>query len=145
MTNEHWQHPLRIIGLELRTDNQEAFSTVPQHWQKFMTEIISDQIPDKTSNDLYAIYTHYTNQGVDNNGTYSLIIGSPSQAPTPNGLTAVELPASKYQVHPVKAADQVGIAWQEIWQQDTTKRTFITDFERYAHDGSIEILLGIHD
>ena len=147
MKTEHQSEAIIIIGLELCTDNEEAFQTIPEHWQRFGTEGILEQIPHKLSNDVYAIYTNYEHEGLSNNGTYSLVIGAATSnlEPIPSGLIRIQLPASRYQVFPVQQGrpDLVGEAWQTIWQQDTSSRTFIADGERYRSDGTIDILLGV--
>jgi predicted transcriptional regulator YdeE len=138
--------PVWIIGLELRTSNDIAFETIPAHWGRFASEKISSQIPNRASDNVYAVYTHYQNPGVNNEGIYSCVIGAAVKdvSQVPNGLVAVSLPASTYQVVFVERADLVGEAWQTIWQQDTSKRTFIADTECYYPDGKVEIHLGIH-
>jgi predicted transcriptional regulator YdeE len=147
MKTEHLTEAISIIGLELCTNNEEAFQTIPAHWQRFGTEGILETIPNKLSSDVYAIYTHYEHEGVNNTGTYSLVIGAAvsSLEPVASGLTRIQLPASSYQVFPVQQGrpDLVGQAWQTIWQQDTSGRTFIADGERYRSDGTIDILLGV--
>jgi predicted transcriptional regulator YdeE len=148
MNTEQLTQAITIIGLELRTNNDEAFQTIPTRWQRFGTEAILEQIPNKASNDVYAIYTRYEHEGIDNTGTYSLVIGAAvsSHFDIPTGLTHIQLPASSYQVYPVEQGrpDLVGQAWQSIWQQDTSGRSFIADGERYRSDGSIDILLGVN-
>ena len=147
MKTEIFAQPVLIIGLELRTDNTVADKTIPVHWQQFYSQAVIEQIPNKISSDVYAIYTKYTNEGVDNTGTYSCVIGTAvsSLENLPSHLTAIFLPASSYQVVSVARGhpELVSQAWQEIWQQDITTRTFIADFERYQADGKIDILLGV--
>ncbi len=147
MKTEYLTQAITIIGLELRTNNEEAFQTIPAHWQRFGTEAILDQIPNKLSSNVYAIYTHYEHEGLNNAGTYSLVIGAAAThlETVPAGLTRIQLPASSYQIFPVEQGrpDLVGQAWQTIWQQDTSSRTFIADGERYRSDGTIDILIGV--
>ena len=69
---------LRIIGIELRTSNREAMQTIPPHWQRFTGEGVLARIPGKLSDEVYAVYTHFENAGVNNDGLYSLIIGAPA-------------------------------------------------------------------
>jgi predicted transcriptional regulator YdeE len=137
--------PVWIIGLELRTSNDVAFETIPAHWGRFMGENILNQIPNRASDNVYAVYTNYQNPGVNNEGIYSCVIGAAVKdtSQIPDGLVAISLPASAYQVVPVERANLVVEAWQEIWQQDTSKRTFIADAECYYPDGKVEIHLGI--
>jgi predicted transcriptional regulator YdeE len=147
MKTEHQPEAITIVGLELRTNNEEAFQTIPMHWHCFGTEGILEQIPNKASTDVYAIYTHFEYEGLNNTGMYSLVIGAAVThlETVPAGLTRIQLPASSYQIFPVEQGrpDLVGQAWQTIWQQDTSSRTFIADGERYRSDGTIDILLGV--
>lgn len=138
--------PVWIIGLELRTSNDVAFETIPAHWQRFMGEQTLGRIPNRVSDNVYAVYTNYQNPGINNQGMYSCILGAAitTKEQIPDGLVAVPLPASSYQVVPVERADRVGQAWQDIWQQDTSQRTFIADSECYYPNGKVEIHLGIH-
>ncbi len=137
--------PTWIIGLELRTSNTEAFETIPAHWGRFMGEQIFSHIPNRTSDTVYVVYTNYQNPGVNNEGIYSCVIGAAVKdvSQIPGGLVTISLPASTYQVVPVERAEKVGEAWQDIWQQDTSHRTFIADTECYYPDGKVEIHLGI--
>jgi predicted transcriptional regulator YdeE len=138
---------LTIIGLELRTDNEVAGQTIPAHWQNFAEQKVLERIPNALSSDVYAVYTHYQNPGQNNLGIYSCVIGAAvsSGATVPEGLIAIELPASSYQIVqvPTGRPDLVGETWASIWQQDPSSRTFIADFERYDADGTIEIWLGV--
>jgi predicted transcriptional regulator YdeE len=137
--------PVWIIGLELRTSNEVAFETIPAHWGRFTSEKIFSQIPNRASENIYAVYTNYQHPGVNNEGIYSCVIGAAVKDANqvPDGLAAISLPASSYQVIPVERAELVGEAWQEIWQQDSSQRTFIADAECYSPDGKVEIHLGI--
>jgi predicted transcriptional regulator YdeE len=137
--------PVWIMGLELRTNNTEAFETIPAHWGRFMGEKILSRIPNRVADNVYAVYTNYQNLGLNNEGTYSCVLGAAvnNVSQIPDGLVAVSLPASTYQVVLVESAEMVGVAWQTIWQQETKERTFIADTECYYPDGKVEIHLGI--
>lgn len=138
---------MTIVGLELRTSNEVANQTIPAHWERFMTQAMLEKIPNRLSNDIYAVYTNYEHEGADNTGTYSLVIGAvvSNLELIPSNFSAVELPASSYQVVcvPDGRPELVGESWVNIWQQDASARTFIADFERYKADGTIDILLGV--
>jgi predicted transcriptional regulator YdeE len=138
--------PLFVIGIELRTDNNAAFETIPQHWQRFYGERILEQIPNRKNDVVYAIYTNYTNPGLNSHGIYSCVIGCvvDISTPVPAGMTRILLPASSYQVVSVDSPEAVGGVWEAIWQQDSSQRTFIADFECYFPDGRVEIYLGVH-
>lgn len=138
---------IRIIGIELRTSNDEAMQTIPPHWQRFTEENVLARIPGKLSDEVYAVYTHFENAGVNNQGIYSLIIGAPvsSAQAVPPGMVHAVLPASPRAVFPVPQGrfDQVGPAWLEVWQRDDLPKTFIAECERYRADGQIDILIGL--
>ncbi len=144
---EQQDSALRIIGIELRTSNHEAMRTIPLHWQRFTQDNVLAQIPGKLSDEVYAVYTHFEHAGVDNRGIYSLIIGAPvdSSEPVPPGMSHAVLPASPRAVFPVPQGrfDQVGPAWQAVWQRDDLPKTFVADCERYRTDGQIDILIGL--
>jgi predicted transcriptional regulator YdeE len=138
---------IHVIGIELRTTNEEAFQTIPPHWKRFTEEDVSGRIAGKQSGDVYAVYTHFQNAGRNNQGLYSLVLGVPvdAAATVPQGLTRVVVPASLRAVFPVEKGrfDLVGAKWQEIWQRGDLAKTFIADIERYRPDGEIDILIGI--
>lgn len=140
------QQAIHVVGIELRTSNEEAFRTIPGHWQRFGDEGVVRRIPARRSEDVYAVYTHFENAGRDNGGVYSLVIGCAvdPRAEVPAGFTRVVVPAGRCAVFPVERGrfDRVGPAWQDIWRQ-AFPRSFIADYERYAPDGTIEILVGM--
>lgn len=140
--------PILVVGIELRTSNDEAMQTIPPHWRRFSDEGVLARIPDKAGDEVLAVYTHFEHEGVDNRGVYSLIIGAPVAGPreVPPGMVSAVLPASPRAVFAVQRArpDLVGQAWQQIWQRGDLRKTFIADYERYASDGDIEIHIGIH-
>ncbi len=140
---------IRIMGIELRTSNDEAMHTIPPHWQRFSTDDVLARIPGKLTDEVYAVYTHFENAGVNNRGIYSLIIGAPvsSSQAVPPGMSHAVLPASACAVFtvPPNRFDQVGAVWQEVWQRDDLPKAFVADCERYRANGEIEILIGLRD
>ena len=151
-------HPAtKIIGIELRTTNEDAkaFTEIPPFWGKFFSEGIVAQIPNKKSNDIYAIYTNFKNEGVNNLGVYSLIIGCPvsSLDNIPEGFVSVELDSANYNVFAVKEnkAELVAETWQEIWalsdndKKWDSKRAYKAEFELYAESGEIEVFIGMKE
>jgi len=138
-----------VAGIELRTSNIEAAQTIPPHWQRFQQEGVLERLPNKLSGEVYAVYTHFENQGLSNEGTYSLVLGAkvrPSD-PVPAGMTRVEVPAGPKMVFPVEAGrfDLVGQVWQSIWNFHEREKTFIAEYERYSAAGGIDIFIGIRD
>ncbi len=139
--------PIKIVGIKMRTDNNKASEEIPPHWQKFFSEGIADKIPNKISKTIYGIYTDFENEGEDNKGIYSFIIGVEVKNfdNVPDGLDFVIIPKSAYQVFPVgNNPEQIGEKWQEIWKHDFEKpRIFLAEFEKYYEDGNIDIFIGV--
>jgi predicted transcriptional regulator YdeE len=136
-----------VIGLELRTSNAEAFRTIPPHWQRFTTERVLARVTTRLSDSVFAAYTRFEHEGVDNEGTYSLVIGAavPPATPVPEGLIRIELPAQRCAVFEVERGrhDRVGEAWRMIWQDADLPRSHRCDHERYDTDGRIRIHVGL--
>lgn len=138
---------LLVVGIALRTSNEQAFDTIPPHWKRFTEEGVLARIPNKASDEVLAVYTHFEHEGIDNRGLYTLIIGAPVEGlrDVPPGMASAVVPASSRAVFPVERGrpELVGDAWQRIWQRQDLKKTFIADYERYGADGSIDIHIGI--
>lgn len=140
---------LHVVGVALRTHNGEAFQTIPPHWGRFARAGLAECLPHRLSDDVYAVYTHFQNAGVDNGGWYTLVIGhavpGDSPAPAPEGLTHVVAPASQRAVFELALGrpDLVGAKWQQIWQRTDLQKTTLADYERYQPDGRISIHIGV--
>jgi predicted transcriptional regulator YdeE len=145
-------NPIHIVGIELRTsnDNGRAFVEIPPFWEQFLKNNYAAQIPDKLDEDIYAVYTHFENEGKNNRGLYSLIIGCAVKRNTepPKGFSAVTIPSGQYRVFSVEGGrpDKVGLAWQDIWAIPENQKQnwrFSCEFERYRTSGEIDIFIGI--
>ena len=147
MSHETLESPLIILGRELRTSNDVGFETIPPFWGAFYGYGGASQIPGRLSDDIYAVYTNFENEGVNNNGVYSLVIGCLVAADSSgtDGLIIVTVPVSDRVVFPVESGrpDLAGVEWQEIWAMTELGNTYLADFERYSADGSIEISIGV--
>jgi predicted transcriptional regulator YdeE len=141
---------LHVVGIALRTHNGEAFETIPAHWARFSQAQLAERLPHRLSDDVYAVYTHFENAGVDIGGTYTMVIGHAVPANTPDlppdGLTHVVAPASQRAVFPVEKGrfDLVVAQWQVIWAMGDLRTTALADYERYQTDGGIDIHIGVH-
>jgi len=135
-----------IVGISIRTNNNEAAETIPQAWGKFYGENIADSIASKVSDDVYAIYTHFENEGVDNNGQYTFLIGvevSSSDA-VDEELDVISIPQGNYRRFdvPDNSAEQVFPTWMTIWPKTDIGKTFVCDYEKYSATGQISINVG---
>ena len=138
---------IQIVGIELRTSNVEAMHTIPLFWQKFYQEGVLQKIPNKASDDIYAVYTNFENEGKNNEGVYSLIIGTEVEKidALPENFVSTVILSSKRAMFEVEKGhpEKVGEKWMEIWQTADIKKTYLSDYEIYRTSGEIEIYIGI--
>ena len=130
---EHQKQKL-FIGLELRTNNEEASSAMPTHKERFFKENILSKIPNRINEDTLAVYTNYEG---DYTMPYSWILGCEvsSLQQIPAGLVGKVIPESKYAVFVTKGNFPEGLiaTWQDIWKSNL-HRSYTTDFEVYRRD-----------
>lgn len=126
----------KLIGIKLRgkTSNDGGQSSVDcgNLWQKFTGENIKDQIPEKISDDIYAVYFNYEG---DHTGPFSYFIGCKVKMDTrtPEGLDGLFIPAEKYWRMVAKGPmpDCVANAWNGI-RASKLDRKYQYDFEVYG-------------
>jgi predicted transcriptional regulator YdeE len=139
-----------IIGISVRTNNNVGGKDIGNLWGKFMGEGIFEKIPNKTSYDVYGIYTDYES---DYTGDYTAIVGCEVSSLTeiPEGMVGIKVRASNYKIFTVKGKmpECVYEKWTEIWGNKELERTYVTDFEVYGAksqnpmDAEIEIFLSV--
>ena len=151
-------NPVTIAGYQVRTSNAaELASTgkIGPLWQRFLAENLAATIPNRTSNDLYAVYSNYQS---DENGAYDYLIGSPVSTidNLPAGITFAALSTGEYAVLTTDKgpiANVLQSAWREIWPLSPEdlggRRAFLADYEIYGHraadpnNAEVEIHIGI--
>lgn len=143
-----------IIGIAVRTTNQnnQAQQDLGNLWGKFFADGIFDKIPNKSSNDIFAIYTDYKSNYTEE---YTTIIGVPvtELSHIPEGLIGRAFGASEFEKYIAKGEmpNAVVEVWQKIWQNDQTlKRAYQYDFEVYGaksqngENSEVEIYLSLN-
>jgi predicted transcriptional regulator YdeE len=151
MQTTHIAETIQVVGLELRTTNERAFEDIPKHWEKFFRAGGPAAIPNRTNDEVFAVYTNFEHPGVDNLGVYSLIIGVQIEEPEisaeklPPEMTLATIAPSLRAVYSVDAGhpERVGEKWREIWNTDNTAKSYVCDYERYKANGEIDIFVGI--
>lgn len=145
---------LKIIGIAVQTSNENgvAIDDLGQLWGRFFSEQISSKIPNKISEDIYAVYTDYESNYL---GKYSTIIGQEASSldDIPAGMIGREFGAQK-SVHYVAKGElhkAVGETWDKIWKDDSKlNRTYLHDYEVYGakaqdpNNAEIDIYIGVH-
>jgi predicted transcriptional regulator YdeE len=124
-----------VIGISVRTTNEngQAGQDIPALWNKFMTEGIANQIPNKIDNSLFCIYTEYEK---DHTKPYTTILGCKVENlnTIPNGMVGKTFEEATYKKHIAKGNILQGMVfdqWTKIWNSDLD-RTFTSDFEVYG-------------
>lgn len=151
MTTEQL-NAFNIIGLSLRTTNEngQAFQDIPALWGKFMQEGVAASIPNKTSDDIYCLYTDYE---LDHTKPYTVVIGckTANLDEIPEGLTGKSILPAEYVKRTAKGDLQKGAVveeWQKIWVSDLPRK-FTTDFEIYgakaqdASNAEVDIFIAV--
>ncbi|HLO56058.1 MAG TPA: effector binding domain-containing protein [Saprospiraceae bacterium] len=123
-----------IIGIALRTTNENGQSVqdIPALWNRFISEGIMDQIPNKINNTLYCIYTDYEK---DHTKPYTTILGCKvsNLDQISYGLVGKTFEERTYIKRIAKGNLMQGIVyeeWTKIWNADLN-RAFTADFEVY--------------
>lgn len=126
---------ITIIGIECRTSNspEAGPQDIPKHWEKFYRECILDQIPNKTSNEVIALYCDYEG---DYTKPYSLVIGCSVSSTNviPEGMVVKTIPSGSYAVFKAMGEHPKALieTWGQIWQQADLQRTYTGDYEAYS-------------
>ncbi|MFC3560877.1 GyrI-like domain-containing protein [Pedobacter jamesrossensis] len=143
----------KIIGISVETSNQnnQAATDLGQLWSRFYGEEVFNKIPNKESEDIYAVYTDYES---DYTGKYTTIIGQrvSSLASIPDGLVGREINNKRLLRYVAKGEMPNAVIenWKEIWANDIALyRTYNADFEVYGAKSQlgaaseVEIFIGI--
>lgn len=124
-----------IIGIAVRTTNENGQSAIdiPQLWNRFLSENLISQIPNKVGDTLYCIYTDYEK---DHTRPYTTLLGSKviSLDNIPAGFTGKAFTSANYTVFTAKGNITEGIVfneWTTIWNADIS-RAYTADFEVYG-------------
>ena len=124
-----------VIGISVRTTNEngQSYQDIPALWNQFMSEGISQQIPNKTGDAIYCIYTDYEK---DHTRPYTTILGCvvDNISVIPEGMVAKTISGVHYQKFTAKGNLNEGIVvdeWVKIWNSDLD-RLYTDDFEIYG-------------
>lgn len=141
------EKPITIVGIKIRTSNAKAAKDISTFWEKFWLEGVMEEVEDKVSEEIFAVYTDFENEGVDNEGEYTFIIGLQvgDMAFMPKGYVSYTIEPAKREVFEVEAGhpEKVGEKWEEIWTYTNLGNTYKCDYEHYKEDGEINIYVGI--
>ena len=150
--------PIVVAGFQIRTTNARELSGESQIralWQRFFLDNLATQIPNRTNDSLYAVYSNYQS---DENGEYDYLLGAPVTGVDhlPAGMTYAAIATGEYAIITTEKGPVVQVmqqAWRHIWtisaEELGGKRAFLTDYEIYDHratnptNAQVEIHLGL--
>ncbi|CAN5368713.1 hypothetical protein BH23BAC1_BH23BAC1_31490 [soil metagenome] len=126
-----------LLGLALKhkTTNENGQSMIDcgNLWQKFEQENIANNIPDKLTEEVVAVYHQYEG---DYTKPFSYFIGCKVKPGTvvPQGMDHLTIPSGTY--HKIIAQgtmpECIAEGWKEIWNSEIP-RAYNADFEVYDH------------
>jgi predicted transcriptional regulator YdeE len=125
----------KLVGLKLEekttNENNQSSKDCGNLWQKFEKDKIFDLIPNKLSNEIYAVYFDYEK---DETKPFSYFIGCKvdENSGIPKNLKSLEIPSQSYSKITAKGVMTGCItkAWEKIWNSGI-QRKFGFDFEVY--------------
>lgn len=135
---KHKLKQIKLMGFSTRTNNQNEMNPATAKIGALIASFREQAITDKLSNRenpgvTYAIYTEYDS---DEHGDYTYFIGEAVSDlnDVPEGLTPMTIQAGDYEcftTEPGPMPQVVIQAWQNIWDNSSLKRAYLTDFEVY--------------
>jgi len=124
----------KIIGIKIRTTNKDmqAAKDIPALWQKFMSENISEKIPNKIDQSIMAIYTNYEG---DHTQPYDTIIGCKvsNLNDIPKGMISQEFNTGKYSKFTSKGNLEKGAVYN----------TWVGEKAQNPENGEVEIFVAV--
>lgn len=122
-----------VLGISTRTTNAngQAAKDIEALWTKFWGEGIQQKIPNKISEEIYAVYTDYE---TDYTGYYTAIIGFSvtSLADIPANMMGIAIETTTYEkiVSIGKMPEAIVNTWLEIWGNKAldSRRSYQSDF-----------------
>ncbi len=127
---------LKIIGIAVRTTNKnnQSAQDIGKLWEQFYSQGLPEKIPNKLSNDIYAVYTDYKSDYKDE---YTTIIGLQvsSLDNIPSELIGRHFAPETFNVFTAQGPMPKAVmeAWFDIWQRDSElQRKYTYDFECYG-------------
>lgn len=127
--------PFKIIGISIQTTNKnnQAMQDVPNLWNTFLNQGVLEKIPNKSTSDIYSVYTDYEGDYLD---PYTVILGCKvdSFEAIPKGMVSKQISGGEYIKHIAEGNIYDGIifnAWQKIWDSNLD-RAYTADFEVYG-------------
>jgi predicted transcriptional regulator YdeE len=141
-----------IIGISVQTTNanNQAATDISGLWQKFMSENVAHNIPNKIDDTVYSVYCRYES---DYTAPYTTLLGCKvsSIENIPDGFDFIEIVDGNYEQFVSTGNLMEGVVyktWVDIWNKDLP-RAYTTDFEVYGEksadpsNASVDIFIAL--
>lgn len=127
--------PFKVIGIAIRTTNEgeKAAQEIAALWQRFLSENLLEQIPNKVDTTIYSLYTEYEG---DHTQPYTTVLGCKvdSLDHIPSGMVGHAFEGGTYVKTTAKGDLMQGLIvnhWTTIWKMDLD-RAYTVDFEAFG-------------
>ncbi|GAB5565215.1 MAG: GyrI-like domain-containing protein [Winogradskyella sp.] len=124
-----------IIGIAIRTTNEngKAANDIAELWGKFVSDGITNKIPNKINNDVYSLYTDYED---DHTKPYTAILGCKVKNldSIPMGMVGKSFSKGTYAKTTAKGNLMEGLVvnhWSDIFNMNL-QRKYDVDFEIFG-------------
>jgi len=144
MFNIERQHARTLYGIETRITDDPA-AQIGAVWQKFLSENLADDIPERLDDLLIAMYFNYEGEPSD---PYHFFLGCEvgDVACVQDGFALRTIPVGNYAEFLAVGKMPAALVetWQQIWKADL-KRNFAADFEIHdpATPDQVAIYVGV--
>ncbi|MGN6249551.1 MAG: GyrI-like domain-containing protein [Ginsengibacter sp.] len=134
-TTKKFLKGFKLTGISLsgKTSNENGQSGIDcgNLWQEFEKGDYQNKIPNKLSDDIFAVYYDYEG---DHTQPFSYFIGCKTspEIKVPEGFESLVIEDGNYEIITAegKMPDCISNAWKRIWQSDIP-RSYRKDFEVY--------------
>jgi predicted transcriptional regulator YdeE len=131
-----------VVGIARRQSNDHP-DEIGKLWQDFSASGGVKQIPNRKSDDIYAVYTEYEG---DHTKPYTMVLGCEvtEVGSLPKGLVAKIISDAKYAVFDAKGPQPTSVisAWKHIWSSSLV-RAYTADFDHYHGPEDVHVHVAV--
>ncbi|HZH02130.1 MAG TPA: effector binding domain-containing protein [Myxococcaceae bacterium] len=131
-----------VVGIAAKESNDRP-DQIGKLWQEFFNSGGVNQIPNRKSDDIFAVYTEYEG---DHTKPYTMVIGCQVEQveSLPTGLVAKTLPGAKYTILKAKGPQPATVVntWKHVYNAPLD-RAYVADFDRYRGPEEVEVHVGV--
>ena len=131
-----------VVGIAAKQSNDHP-DQIGKLWETFFKAGGVDQIPNRISDDIFALYTEYEG---DHTKPYTMVIGCKvaDVGTLPDGLIAKSIRSAKYTVLKARGPQPATVVnvWKHVYNSPIN-RAYLADFDRYLGPDEVEVHVGV--